>query len=214
MSPLIVVINGNSNSNRIDQVDVKSSTELLCGAFTRVCCINLRRRQDQWNTFCSRLQSTQGKNHPFTQKVKRFDSVVGAALLAASENDNADIHSHIPLPLQLQLLCLLEWDAMKNAMHDRHIQLPMTKSMAPGEVGCTMSHVKLWTELVNNNSDKDYSSSNNSRMLIFEEDATFYRSRGKHHHPNKPFATSRGGGGACGRGHTMGGRRHANREGN
>jgi GR25 family glycosyltransferase involved in LPS biosynthesis len=142
------------------------------------------------------LQSTLGKNHPFTQKVERFDAVDGAALMAASENDNED--SNLP--------CLLEWNATKNAMYDRHIQPPMAKRMAPGEVGCAMSHVQLWRELVNNG---DEESSKNSRMLILEDDATLYR--GKHQH-KKP-STTRGGRGSS-RGVHMGGRRHDNREGN
>ena len=196
--------NRNNNNNNDDIVD---STNLLCGAFSRVCCINLRRRQDRWDTFCSRLQSTLGKNHPFLQKVERFDAIDGTALLADDDDDTLRM-----------LPCLLEWDATSNSMYDRHIQPPMTKRMTPGEVGCAMSHVQLWQELVNSSSDCDkeeeeeeeaFWNDKNYRMLILEDDATFYR--GNQQRKMNSFA-ARGRGG--GQGQISGRGRSNNWEGN
>jgi GR25 family glycosyltransferase involved in LPS biosynthesis len=107
------------------------------------------------------LESTLGdRGRSFIEKVERFDAVDGAALFDATEGTSNDLAEHLP--------CLLEWDATKNAMYDRHIRPPMIKRLTPGEVGCVMSHVNLWREVLN--CDKP-----DSRMLILEDDVVFYR---------------------------------------
>jgi GR25 family glycosyltransferase involved in LPS biosynthesis len=153
----------------LELMDVLEREQLLCGAFTRVCCINLHRRQDRWKTFCSRLESTLGeRGRSFIEKVERFDAVDGAALFDDATEEGTSSNDRRPEDLP----CLLEWDATKNAMYDRHIQPPMTKRLTPGEVGCVMSHVNLWREVLN--CDKP-----DSRMLILEDDVVFYRGNKK-----------------------------------
>jgi GR25 family glycosyltransferase involved in LPS biosynthesis len=122
------------------------------------------------------LESSLGeRGRLLTQKVEKFDAVDGAALLKSDQN-RAEA---------LVMDCLLEWDATKNAMYDRHIEAPMTKRLSPGEVGCALSHVQLWRELLNCDDSE-------STMLILEDDATFYTRKGNQQ-------SSRGGGR---RGHT------------
>ena len=169
----------NDRSDGNESVD--KDLEVLCGAFDRVRCINLKRRQDRWTAFCSRLTSTLGeRGRKFVHQVERFDAVDGAALLA-SETCTDDT-------------TLLEWDATKNSMYDRHIQPPMKKYLTPGEVGCTMSHVQLWRE-IKNSEDSSY------KMLILEDDATFYRGK-------QPKKLNRGGRPETGRSGGTGGDRH------
>ena len=139
--------------------------------FTRIRCINLRKRQDRWASFCSRMQSTLGER--VLKRVERFDAVDGVAIMARSDEENRN-DPEFPS---------LEWDASKNSMYDRHIQPPMKKIITPGEVGCSMSHVRLWKELVMKNEA-------DSIMLILEDDAVFYTSRRNknyHHHHRDPW---------------------------
>jgi GR25 family glycosyltransferase involved in LPS biosynthesis len=139
-----------------DDVDVKViSDEILCEAFTLVYCINLLRRVDRWDTFCSCMQSNLGQGcKRFINKVQRFDAVDGSDGLLISKNDDIDFPKR-------------DWDASNNALYDRHIQPPMNKFMAPGEVGCAMSHAKLWRLLDERQNVQD-------TMLILEDDAVFY----------------------------------------
>jgi GR25 family glycosyltransferase involved in LPS biosynthesis len=127
------------------------------------------------------LKSSLGeRGRLFTQQVEKFDAVDGAALLLQT-----DENTHRGEALVMD--CLLEWDATKNAMYDRHIEPPMAKRLSPGEVGCALSHVQLWRELLHCD---DLES---STMLILEDDATFYTRKGGDQQ------SSRGGGR---RGHT------------
>jgi GR25 family glycosyltransferase involved in LPS biosynthesis len=132
--------------------------ESLCDAFTLVYCINLRRRADRWETFSRRMQSSLGKRcQRFIDKVERFDAIDGATLLETSENQDVD-DKDFPQ---------MDWDATKNALYDRKIQPPMNKRMTPGEVGCAMSHTKLWRLLEESRDARD-------TMLILEDDAIFF----------------------------------------
>lgn len=131
------------------------SDEILCKAFTLVYCINLLRRVDRWELFCSRMQSTLGKDCPrFVNKVQKFDAVDGSDDLLFGNGNDIDFPK-------------IDWDATNNALYDRHIQPPMNKRMAPGEVGCAMSHAKLWRILEERQNVQD-------TMLILEDDAVFY----------------------------------------
>jgi len=140
-----------------------ASVHELCDAFTLVYCINLRRRQDRWEQFSRRLETSLGRRcQPFIDKVQRFDAVDGAALLKSMEEDNEESNIKDPdFPH-------MEWDASNNALYDRHIQPPMTRRMTPGEVGCALSHVKLWRRLVEARDEA------RDAMLILEDDAVFY----------------------------------------
>mmetsp|Transcript_39099 Transcript_39099/g.94585 ORF Transcript_39099/g.94585 Transcript_39099/m.94585 type:complete len:467 (-) Transcript_39099:76-1476(-) len=178
--------------------------------FTRICCINLREREDRWETFRKRMRSAlrihddtnttitttrswsgvgvgvgvggHFNSHTkaardFFQKVERFEAVNGSEVLTQlskegerSSYDNDGEDNELPR---------LEWDATQNSLYDRHVQPPYTKMMSPGEVGCAMSHIRLWKQIVaavavepnNNNDDSD---DKDFTMLILEDDATFY----------------------------------------
>jgi GR25 family glycosyltransferase involved in LPS biosynthesis len=147
-----------------DALRADASQELAAAAaarFTRICCINLRRREDRWTTFCCRMRSVMlGDNgRQFIEKVERFDAVDGAEIMARNIEGNGVREEEMPR---------LDWDASKNALYDRHIQPPMTKRMTPGEVGCAMSHVRLWKQLAN-------SEEQDCTMLILEDDAECYK---------------------------------------
>ena len=137
------------------EIKISSLTE-LSNRFTQIYCINLRRREDRWKTFSSRMRSALGESdRNFIEKVKRFDAVDGNKVIneIGEESD--------------EKMPKIGWDASKNALYDRHIQPPLTKHMTPGEVGCAMSHIKLWKLLLE-------SQESNATMLILEDDAIFY----------------------------------------
>lgn len=151
-------------SQEPNQTNRDFESEHLFLAFDRVCCINLRRRQDRWKTFCSRMESNFGeRGKDFRNKIERFDAVDGAALFDGKKGTNRHDHDD-------DFPCRLEWDASMNARYDRHIKPPMKKYLTPGEVGCVMSHVHLWREALN--FDKL-----DSRMLILEDDIVPYQGR-------------------------------------
>ncbi len=136
---------------------------IVADRFTRICCINLKRRPDRWTTFCSRMKLALGKDSAVCEKLERFDAVDGARVMGKRNHMNQqDI-----LKANDNEFPNLEWDATKNALYDRHIQAPMIKLMTPGEVGCAMSHVRLWAQLAESNDE-------NTTMLILEDDAVFY----------------------------------------
>lgn len=134
------------------------AVDALCKAFTLVYCVNLRRRADRWEAFSRRMQSALGKRcQLFIDKVERFDAIDGAALLKTLEEEG--VHDE-DFPK-------MDWDASKNALYDRHVQPPINKRMTPGEVGCAMSHAKLWRLLEERQKSRD-------TMLILEDDSVFY----------------------------------------
>jgi len=89
------------------------------------------------------------------------------------------------------------WDATRNAKWDKHVRPPFeNKTLTPGEIGCAMSHAKLWMEFArgynNSNGAPNASASKDEKdereegegatekrkcrtMLILEDDADFYR---------------------------------------
>lgn len=144
------------------------SDEILCHAFTLVYCINLLRRFDRWELFCSRMQSNLGKDcQQFINTIQRFDAVDGSDDLLFGNEDDIDFPKR-------------DWDASNNALYDRHIQPPMNKLMAPGEVGCAMSHSKLWRLLDERQNVQD-------TMLILEDDAAFYYSNERNGNRRRNF---------------------------
>lgn len=142
-----------------NSVDIEA--RLLCDAFSYVYCINLQHRQDRWEKFFSRLQQTLGnRGAAFLQKVKRFDAVDGREIMSESESTVEDMPC-------------LEWNATKNSRYDRHIVPPMTKQMSPGEVGCALSHIRLWRKLAESDDPR-------ATMLILEDDAVFYHCKSRY----------------------------------
>eukprot|EP00980_Cylindrotheca_fusiformis_P014292 scaffold3791_cov137-Cylindrotheca_fusiformis.AAC.19 len=142
--------------------------------FTRICCINLSRREDQWKQASYRLRAMLG-DKLFQQRVERFPAVDGLEIME-QYNNNAYDGDDMPI---------LEWDATKNAMYDKHIQPPMNKVMSAGEVGCAMSHVRLWKQVANFSDDE-------STMLILEDDCFFYQaSKRKTDEPSWPRLRAR-----------------------
>lgn len=139
----------------------KEQLHILTDAITRICCINLERRPDRWESFQQHLHQSLGKKmgHSLSNKVERYNAVDG-------------IGSH---EAELPQLVQQTWDATINAKWDRHIQEPMTKKTSAGEVGCALSHIELWRELVQMHeampAGDEYQQPN---MLILEDDCLFY----------------------------------------
>jgi GR25 family glycosyltransferase involved in LPS biosynthesis len=141
----------------------------------------LKHRQDRWNSFLKKLKRSLGnRGTKFIRKVERFDAVNGAALLLESSSGGSVEDPDMPC---------IEWDATKNSQYDRHISPPMTKQLSPGEVGCTMSHIRLWRKLAECENPE-------ATMLILEDDAQFYAKS-----PDNDDRSTRGGGGGVERGH-------------
>lgn len=142
--------------------DDSEKTPLFSQVFHTIRCINLHHRADRWKSFLSRKRLALGRDAQHVH-VQRFIAVYGAEHM--TENDET-------------IVCH-EWDATQNALYDRHIQPPMIKQMSPGEIGCAMSHVKIWEELVN---WKELVILNHDHVirdsplhfLVLEDDATFY----------------------------------------
>lgn len=126
-------------------------TKIFVNAFTYVRCINLQGRTEQWDRF---LHHADRMGPEFVRKVQRFEAVDGKAALAAESTP------------WLGTAVALDWDTTTNAKWDKHVESGVTRTLSPGEVGCALSHVKLWQEL---RSDTETDPS----MLILEDDAAF-----------------------------------------
>jgi len=116
----------------------RAQVKLLQESLTRICCINLERREDRWKSFQQHLQQSLGRkdgHHLLQHKMERFNAVDG---IPADDSPDAELLTKVDTT----------WDATINAKWDRHISPPMTKEMSTGEVGCALSHIKLWRELV------------------------------------------------------------------
>jgi len=139
----------------------KEQLHVLTDTITRICCINLERRSDRWESFQQHLHQSLGKKmgHSISTKVERYNAVDGIGCHEA----------------ELPQLVQQTWDASINAKWDRHISPPMTKDMSPGEVGCALSHIELWRELVEmHEAMPDGEEFQQPTMLILEDDALFY----------------------------------------
>lgn len=167
-NPITTTASGSSERQynqrwRKDKQDASDAllSQELAEKFTRICCINLKQRPDRLRRFGSRMKSALGdKGALFIEKVERFDAVDGAEIMAQGmEEMIAD-----------ELLPRVDWDASKNALYDRHIQPPMTKQMTAGEVGCAMSHARLWKQVADSKEEECI-------MLILEDDAQFYKGK-------------------------------------
>mmetsp|Transcript_36701 Transcript_36701/g.89036 ORF Transcript_36701/g.89036 Transcript_36701/m.89036 type:complete len:277 (+) Transcript_36701:236-1066(+) len=129
--------------------------------FDYVKCINLKRRPDRWQAFTSQSSSVVGAD-VVSKIVERVDAVDGILLTP----DTTDVPPNE---------CKMEWDASENAKYDPHIRPPMIKQCTMGEVGCTLSHVALWKELVAMAVQEEAPPARpDASMLILEDDAIFH----------------------------------------
>ncbi|KAL3930628.1 MAG: hypothetical protein SGBAC_011679 [Bacillariaceae sp.] len=136
--------------------DGAAAPVLFNKTFEYVKCINLKRRPDRWQAFRSQQVPTTLFRSTNKRKVERVDAVDGN-LLTPDTVPSTD--------------CQIVWDASQNAKYDPNIRPPMMKQCTMGEVGCTLSHVKLWKELALSVSA---SSAGDESMLILEDDAIFH----------------------------------------
>ena len=154
----------------------------LCNAFQRIYVINLIHRQDRWGSFLVRLKKTMfglpyhdhDHDHDhrqrhrsllqtlFIDKIQRFDAVDGRQLVEEIRVDETNNNENLSDYVRM------DWDATINAQYDHHIQPPMKKQLSSGEVGCAMSHIKLW-ELATTALENLHDS-----MLVLEDDAVFF----------------------------------------
>ena len=164
----------------------------LKDSLTRICCINLERRPDRWQSFQQHLQQSLGRKigHSLLQSVERFHAVDGIPTTDTTTTQSAALGLHVTTT----------WDASRNAQWDRHITPPFTKVMTDGEVGCALSHVQLWHELAatpvaevaeGDNAELQQAA---TTMMILEDDALFYSPRMAH--VGEAPATTTGGAGA------------------
>ena len=106
-------------------------------------------------------------------KLERFNAVNGKDAMATMP---------MPMPLEnnasrrigIGIDVTLEWDTSMNARYDRHVEPGVIRQLTAGEVGCALSHVSLWRQLVE--SEDDHS------MLILEDDAAFLADKHSHSH--------------------------------
>jgi GR25 family glycosyltransferase involved in LPS biosynthesis len=157
--------------------DDETRVNTINKAISKIACINLSKRADRWNSFQSRLQSSLGANfnsnaaHSFLQRIEKFDAVNGVEVCKCHDTtmeSGQDVN--VNMNVVEEDVCL-DWDATQNSIHDRHITGPMNKRLTPGEVGCALSHIKLWREFLE---CSDMGSDDDAKMLVLEDDAIFY----------------------------------------
>jgi GR25 family glycosyltransferase involved in LPS biosynthesis len=144
-----------SPTRKEDLAIQKQQMKLLQDAVDRICCINLERRPDRWQSFQLHLHQSLGKKmgHTMAHRVERIPAEDG-------------------IPEHLTDVTTT-WDATENAKWDRHIVPPMMKDMSAGEVGCALSHIKLWRQLAD--MPNPFLEGNRlPNMMILEDDALFY----------------------------------------
>ncbi|MEO8549291.1 MAG: glycosyltransferase family 25 protein [Kofleriaceae bacterium] len=89
-------------------------------------CINLPRRRDRWRRMIRRFRA-------LDMTVERFSAIDGYAI-------NVD-------EVSPQLLAL-QYDSTANAAWDPLVSPGIMCRLTPGEVGCTLSHIAVWDELL------------------------------------------------------------------
>jgi GR25 family glycosyltransferase involved in LPS biosynthesis len=161
-----------------DWNDDDDSIDLVCAVLTRICCINLQQRPDKWQRV---LQKAQHVHERFASKVERFEAVQG---------DHADdIIVNSVEESQVPVLVQREWNATQNAQYCSRVKTTNAntggaddymKTMTDGEVGCALSHIKLWQQLAvcSSNSSSTTTSTTPDKttttcMLILEDDVFF-----------------------------------------
>jgi len=180
---------GGRDSSRNHHDEAKANAELFCGSFTFIRCINLKHRPEQWERF-RRCGKSIGPE--FLAKLRRFSAIDGRKVLGSGDrgevSDETDASSECPSN-RIGIDVVLEWDTTQNAKWDRHVAPGITRELSPGEIGCALSHVSLWRDLVEGTEDNGNDNGNgNATMLIFEDDATFYNTQTR----AKPVSSSSG----------------------
>lgn len=133
--------------------------EVLCSAFDSVRCINLGKRKDKWQRF---LRNARHVGDEFADKIERFEAVDGAVVMEEGG--------------QLLENVQLQWDATTNARYSGRVTAGSMKTMTPGEVGCALSHVHLWNDLVSSSGETE---DDKRFMFILEDDVFFTAKRGR-----------------------------------
>jgi GR25 family glycosyltransferase involved in LPS biosynthesis len=171
--------NKNSNNSNKNAIAAAANTLLFCKAFSFIRCINLKNRPEQYDKFLYYAECRIGSE--FIEKLKRFDAINGKEIItvpSSSSSSSFDFVNDVAL----------EWETTQNALWDRHVKPGLIRQMAPGEIGCALSHISLWKELVTMVVDEKKEHEHNvqqeqekeqivveqqSSMLIFEDDAAF-----------------------------------------
>lgn len=111
-------------------------------------CINLDKNPERWLNIINSSKKM-GLN------IERFPGIWGLTLDVNNINDVS--------PTELQL----EWDTTTNSLYDPLIKNPGKVKMTAGEIGCALSHIKVW---------KKYQEMGVSSVLVIEDDAVFINS--------------------------------------
>ena len=111
-------------------------------------CINLDKNPERWLNiinFCQKI----GMN------IERFPAIWGKSL---DLNNINDVN-----PIEIQI----EWDTTINSLYDPMIKNPGVVKMTDGEIGCALSHIRVW---------KKYQEMGVNSVLVLEDDALFINS--------------------------------------
>ena len=141
---------GKTGYKPISKSTPSENSEFFLRCFDRICCINLKSRPDKWRGFLGRARSIPCL---VEEKLERIEAVDGQHVLDVSSRE-------------LGTEVSLEWDTTTNSLWDRHVD-PGTRRATAGEIGCALSHVALWRQLAESESDQS--------MLVLEDDAAFRR---------------------------------------
>lgn len=111
----------------------------------RTICVNLDKNKDRWRKIVE-YSNKNGIN------IERFPAVLGSSI------DITNTEQLSPTEIQL------EWDTTINSMYDPNIRNPGKAVMTPGEIGCALSHIRIW---------KYFQNTNVKSVMIIEDDAEF-----------------------------------------
>jgi GR25 family glycosyltransferase involved in LPS biosynthesis len=153
-----------------DDVDRNSSNSLLVhDPHTRVCCINLASRPDKWRSVQAEARRAGGS--ALVAKIERWEAVLGSELVEqpAASQDGDD---------GWRAMVQEDWDATKNAQYARRVT-PGPRRMSPGEIGCAMSHVGLWKNLLLRQQQQPPPPTSAERLLVLEDDFQFTSYQGR-----------------------------------
>jgi GR25 family glycosyltransferase involved in LPS biosynthesis len=150
------------------ETDPTATTRRLCDRLAGIKCINMSARGDKWEQVQRQARRV---GREFAQKLERFEAMDGAAVLRQQQQQLFGNDVNLILDGAVQL----EWDATQNAQYSSRVTAS-TKRMTPGEVGCALSHVHVWRDLVDQPGLDD-----DEAWLVLEDDCDFAgtRSRGQ-----------------------------------
>jgi GR25 family glycosyltransferase involved in LPS biosynthesis len=139
---------------------------IIQDCISSIVCINLKSRPDKWSSFQREVKGTNCST--FASKVTRFDAVY----LDSVEEDAGQSS------LQWEDDVCREWDATTNAKYVSKVR-PGKRTMSNGEIGCALSHIALWRQLVDTAESAERSADHPCCMMVLEDDAVFTKKRGK-----------------------------------